>query len=122
MSDLETRKMLAEFAGWKDIRTWVEGDIAGHQPDESGCLVWCGYGKHTNIRWARVPHFESDPAAACSLLPKLAAAALPKGSPMREMHKGTFWVDLGEALVYRPGDVCKFIADAVRKLKEKPDD
>ena len=63
MGKMEDRKMCAEFAGSKTLAVNDPANLEGELwiIDGRGLQSWC-------------PHYESDPAAACSLLPKLAEA------------------------------------------------
>ena len=115
MPDLETRKMLEEFAGWflvqKDDK--LESELMGSPPK----LFLRG----------GVPHYESDPAAACSLLPKLmetisrTVSATEACGFSRKLMSA--WAYHGEGgILLEPEEVapriCKLIADAVRKVKD----
>ena len=107
MFRLEDRKMLAEFAGW--------------EKDEGTHLTWWippGKGKGSGIIERSLPHYESDPAAACSLLPKLAEAI--SRSPAPQARISVLCEDLASALRHGVDpdgrDVCRIIADAVRRV------
>jgi len=106
MLDLEERKMLARFRfPGERFRIVPEGTQDFYGMYVCTCvLTEDGY---------RVDHYESDPKAACSLLPRLmltfnlAAARAFMDSLTTELQCGC------------DENVCRFIADAVRKVQQE---
>lgn len=76
IADLEKRRRMAEFAGWNaDGAGRWEGAIARltlttATPNDGGLLCIDAYEDFGSFE---MPRYETDPAAACSLLPKLLA-------------------------------------------------
>jgi len=112
VSDLEARRMLAEFAGWTDFLP----------PNEEDATL---YAERRDGEWAPcpqlVPFYESAASAACSLLPKLAKRVLDEAPGMMAgfFRWREFWMALhdGGNAFRDTKAVCRIIADAVRKLK-----
>lgn len=104
--NLDDRKMCAEFAGWTELNQWISQDRSRGGLD----------GTNPDGIFDDVPYYESDPAAACSLLPKLAERW------HQSQHDGMSWLDfmedLSDALFIPEGHaVCKVIVEAVRRVK-----
>lgn len=112
MIDLETRRILAEFADKPCLRA----DDPQNPPDE----LWM-------LEGGCAPHYESDPAAACSLLPKLGMRFAQRGMYQKWLHLKATMFDLlyqeqedesTENRIYARVLFCELIADALRKVKD----
>jgi len=108
MEDLEKRKRIAEVDGWHSFYL-----SPGY--GENAIDVLFGINGVTNMH-RPVPRFELDPAAACSLLPKIGAAGA--------INWHTDW---DEALIgflacpaspERDRDICNLIYEAICALGE----
>jgi hypothetical protein len=109
--------MCAEFAGWRNIT----GQDDKEAPDRDELFSGDFEGGEWSLPLAScdgivhgIPHYESDPAAACSLLPTLTKTGWSRAG----MAWG--WLDdLADALIMnRDDEVCRLIVAAVRKVKE----
>jgi hypothetical protein len=110
--NLDDRKMCAEFAGSEVLEVDPHSEEVYVLFGDQGC--------------ESAPHYETDPAAACSLLPKL--------WPLLTKIKKDWWIDTGEEFVHNefelmdvfawalendPAEVCRLIVSAVKSLREK---
>ncbi|GAG31056.1 unnamed protein product [marine sediment metagenome] len=114
MSDLETRKMLAEFAGWTEIRTWRDHYFQKHGDWKEPKIRYI-VGNRGLDKDAMIPAYESDPAAACSLLPRIYAECFKRQD--MEVWRGLHFALGSHGPMCCPG----LITNAVRKLKETAD-
>jgi len=106
--DLETRKVLAEFKYPERTFTVFGGEVLG-----DACASFGGPGSFSFNE-----PLESDPDAACSLLPRLALALCAQGFDGKQKW-ASLMRTLRDELEIDHGDcACKCIADAVRELKE----
>ena len=108
MTDLDKRKRMAEFGGWRSIVP-----VAEEPADEL-------FGEaHGTYGYQRLPHFESDPAAACSLLPKLGPHALRSDRTI-DIEWDFLLAQLATKLALEEGQaVCDLIYNAICELEEK---
>jgi hypothetical protein len=112
MSDLNARKILAEFAGWSGIvvsedKTRLFGTVPNKSVGPS----------------QEIPHYESDPAACCSLLPKLIQLWHQQILDGGKAGLSEFEEALKRALRFgNDAEVCRLIVAAVREVAVKPAD
>jgi len=122
MADLETQEMLARFAGYETRRRVAPfGEWVEIRCDESGPFSPRPAKPDSSFVWVESPLYGSDLSAACSLLPKI-AAAIARGHESRCFGGrtwGDLWGALGWALAAQETEkVCLLIADAVRELEK----
>mgnify|MGYP001565041812 CR=1 FL=1 len=104
---LSVRKMMAEFDNYTDVIISADNVYGTREPGD--CRV-------------PVPDYPNDPAAACSLLPKLYKATFPvslnsgyNSEEIKDMALSLVEIALWDG---EDAEVCRLIAEAIRKVKE----